>query len=97
MFTGTRTGNFRIASLNKRTRFLLETLVCQGLLLPMVGKLSESKNMLSGAGFISPTALNAFNKLVPFFGTTRCMLSAARVNVSTLPASNQTPFVFHNE
>lgn len=36
-------------------------------------------------------SLDAFNRLVPFSGTTVRMLSALRFNCSTLPASSQVP------
>jgi hypothetical protein len=48
----------------------------QGLLDPIVGRLSVSKKMLSGAGFIAPIAAIAFKRLVPFSGAILRRLSA---------------------
>ena len=77
--TGAR-GNLRMASLNKLSLFLLVTRLRQGFFDPMVGRPSVNKKMLSGAGFISRMALMAFNRLVPFCGTTLRILPAAWFN-----------------
>src|SRR5210317_201023 len=69
ILTGIREGSRRMASLNRLRRFLPETLFPQGFLAPMVGRLSDSRKILSGAGFISAMTLKAFSRLVPFSGT----------------------------
>ena len=67
ILTGTRAGSRRIASLNRLRRFLPETLFPQGFFAPMVGRLSDSRKILSGAGFISADNIKSIQQAGALF------------------------------